>query len=234
MGMFASFHFFHNFFYQEIFEHDGITNSNRLKELAISYNGGKDCLVVLVLFLAVIHQKIKQEGRSSLVAPVFEAGYKLDTVYVNTEPPFPELSNFIHKSTVYYHLNHIMINSSLKEGFEKYLTKVNPEVKAIIIGIRYSDPYGSNLKYEQDTDHHWPNFLRIHPILHWNYVDIWDFLIGCNIEYCEMYDEGYTSLGGIKCTTRNPYLRRSDVKGYNPAYMLEENADIVERSGRTK
>ena len=83
------------------------------------------------------------------------------------------------------------------------------------------------------TDHNWPKFLRIHPILHWNYVDIWDFLIGCDVKYCEMYDQGYTSLGGINSTIPNPLLKLPNGK-YQPAYMLKEDADNNERLGRVK
>ena len=112
----------------------------------------------------------------------------------------------------------------MKDGFQQYFNEINKNVKSMIVGIRHSDPYGNTLKYEQMTDHNWPKFLRIHPILHWNYVDIWDFLIGCNVEYCEMYDEGYTSLGGINTTVPNPLLKLPTGK-YLPAYMLREDAD---------
>lgn len=209
-----------------------------LEEIAISYNGGKDCLVMLVLLLATIH---KMFSSSSVENPSFNllpADYKLDSIYINAETPFPELTDFIHQSTEHYHLNPIIIKSSLKEGFEYYLKKVNTNIKSVVVGIRYTDPYGEDLQYEQRTDHHWPDFLRIHPILHWNYVDVWDFLLGCDIEYCEMYDQGFTSLGGIHTTVQNPFLKIDknqdcdDCEEYYPAYMLTEQADERERLGR--
>lgn len=159
--------------------------------------------------------------------------YKLECIYINSEIPFPNLTEFIQDSTKHYHLHPITIKSSLKEGFEKYLNEINPNIRAIIVGIRYSDPYGRELKYQDPTDHNWPKFLRIHPILHWNYVDIWDFIVGCNLTYCTMYDEGYTSLGGRYNTFPNPYLKNEDGT-YLPAYMLREDADDRERLGRSK
>lgn len=198
-------------------------NSHGLEEIAISYNGGKDCLVMLVLVLATIH---KNSGKSSL-----PPDYKLDSIYVNLELAFPQLSAFIETSTAYYHLNPVSLKDSMKSGFEHYLNDVNPRVNTIIVGIRHSDPYGASLQYEQMTDHNWPRFLRIHPILHWNYVDIWDFLIGCNLDYCPVYDDGYTSLGGVQNTVPNPFLKRAD-GSYQPAYMLSESADERERLGR--
>ncbi|RLV93426.1 hypothetical protein JA1_002478 [Spathaspora sp. JA1] len=201
-----------------------------LEEIAISYNGGKDCHVMLILLLATIHQKFSSSNNPSF--NFLPRDYKLDSIFINSEPQFPELLQFIQKSTTYYYLNPIIIKSSLREGFEYYINKINPNIKSIIIGIRYSDPYGNNLHYEQPTDHNWPKFLRLHPILHWNYIDVWDFLIGCNLDYCEMYDQGYSSLGGINKTVPNPYLKSES--GYLPAYMLTEQADERERLGRIK
>ena len=100
--------------------------------------------------------------------------YKLNSIYINSEMPFPDLARFITDSAAHYHLEHKTLQAPLKEGFEQYLHEINVDCKTIIVGIRYTDPYGSNLEYEQMTDHNWPSFLRIHPILHWNYVDIWD------------------------------------------------------------
>ena len=48
-----------------------------------------------------------------------------------------------------------------------------------------------------------------------------------------MYDEGYTSLGGVGDTLRNPKLRYVDAEGregYRPAYVLTEDGE--ERLGR--
>lgn len=155
--------------------------------------------------------------------------YKLNSIYINSEVPFPEVTSFINELAAHYHLHHRAIQAPLKQGFEQYLQEF-PEVKTIIVGIRFTDPYGAALQYEQVTDRNWPSFLRIHPILHWQYLDVWDFLVGCNVPYCHMYDLGYTSLGGIDNTVPNPYLRSG--QGYLPAYMLQEQADERERLGR--
>lgn len=190
-----------------------------LNEISVSYNGGKDCLVMVVLILATIH-------KSKVQIP---SNFKLASVYIDSESPFPAVSDFITKSTKLYHLNSITIRADLKLGFETYL-KTNPNITTVIVGIRYSDPYGSQLLYKQPTDHNWPTFLRYHPMLHWHYIEIWDFILTCKLKYCHMYDLGYTSLGGIHSTLPNPKLKTDS--GFLPAYMLIDDADEYERLGR--
>lgn len=186
---------------------------------------------MLTLLLAAIHIKYRSESSDGNGLTISE-NHQMDSIYINSEVPFPELATFISESAKLYHLNLLTIQSSLKAGFEHFLKDINPKVKRIVVGIRYSDPYGSELQYEQQTDHNWPSFIRIHPILHWQYCEVWHFLLCCNIRYCSLYNHGYTSLGGVDTTIPNPYLKSDH--GYLPAYALQEHADERERLGRLK
>jgi FAD synthetase len=58
------------------------------------------------------------------------------------------------------------------------------------------------------------------------------FLRHLKIPYCELYDLGYTSLGGTNDTHPNPALKVEDggKTKYRPAYELTE--DEEERLGR--
>jgi len=69
----------------------------------------------------------------------------------------------------------------------------------------------------------------VFPILHWNYKDVWQFLKGFNLEYCPLYDIGYTSLGEIHNSVQNPCLKEDD-GSFRPAYMLRD--DEQERFSR--
>ena len=75
--------------------------------------------------------------------------------------------------------------------------------------------------------------MRVHPVLEWKYVDVWAFLRHMNVEWCELYDQGFTSLGGVGDTHPNPKLRVVDESGkerFEPAWVLKE--DEAERLGR--
>ena len=69
--------------------------------------------------------------------------------------------------------------------------------------------------------------MRVFPILDWSYSDVWAFLK--NYAYCELYDQGYTSLGEIHNSQKNPHLEKEDGT-FSPAYALKN--DDYERYSR--
>ncbi|GLA24218.1 hypothetical protein CBS147343_3968 [Aspergillus niger] len=205
-----------------------------LSELSLSYNGGKDCLVLLVLFLASLHPHPAPEdgGLSSIPA-----------IYALPPDPFPDVEEFVQWSARAYHLNVLKYTtdpprSTIKSTFEDYLF-LNPGVKAIFVGTRRTDPHGAKLTHFDRTDSGWPDFVRVHPVIDWHYAEIWAFIRHLGLRYCGLYDRGYTSLGGTADTHPNPKLR-VEVDGaageevpagqYKPAYELTE--DLEERLGR--
>lgn len=85
------------------------------------------------------------------------------------------------------------------------------------------------------TTNGWPDFMRVSPILHWTYDAIWDYIKMNNVPYCNLYDEGYTSLGGKNNTFPNEALKVINPDGtevYLPAYELSDGS--LERHGRNK
>ncbi|GAA5976946.1 hypothetical protein JCM10908_005688 [Rhodotorula pacifica] len=147
------------------------------------------------------------------------------------------------------------------------------QIKAIMVGTRRTDPHGATLTPFVPTDPSWPDFMRVHPILDWSYKDVWDFLrhpdltlgagLGAasldghsspereedpkrrrtSLEWCELYDYGYTSLGSTHNTFPNPLLRSTPsgtlidgvsdgrpLGGWRPAWELED--EDAERAGR--
>ncbi|KAL2222284.1 hypothetical protein M432DRAFT_216824 [Thermoascus aurantiacus ATCC 26904] len=207
-----------------------------LSELSLSYNGGKDCLVLLVLFLASLHplfkDKEKEEDKGEKVTSI-------PAIYALPPHPFPAVEAFVRKSSRQYHLELTRYTTdpprtTLRSAFASYLAR-NPAIRAIFVGTRRTDPHGATLSHFDRTDRGWPDFVRIHPVIDWRYAEIWAFIRHLGVEYCELYDQGYTSLGGTNDTHPNPRLRidNPDEAGgrrYRPAYELTE--DDEERLGR--
>ncbi|KAJ5643476.1 FAD synthetase [Penicillium longicatenatum] len=211
----------------------------KLSGLSLSYNGGKDCLVLLILFLAGLHpyashaDSISEDTNSSVNNPMIPA------IYALPPDPFPEVEDFVVSSAQAYHLSITKYttappHTTLRSSFEDYLA-LHPAVRAIFVGTRRTDPHGAKLSHFDRTDGGWPDFMRIHPVIDWHYAEIWAFIRHLGLEYCQLYDMGYTSLGGTSDTLPNPRLKVQDEKeggegGYLPAYKLAQ--DLEERLGR--
>jgi len=102
-----------------------------------------------------------------------------------------------------------------------------------VMGTRLGDPDcvgNEGLSAQRPSDDWIPTrFMRVQPIVRWSYNDVWRFLRELSIPYCELYNEGYTSIGSKPYTLRNPHLECAD-GSYSPAYELTDGS--LERSGR--
>jgi len=84
----------------------------------------------------------------------------------------------------------------MKEAFKLYLEE-HKSIKAILVGMRRTDPHGQNLTHFDETDHGWPAFMRVHPVIVWHYVEIWavsiysslmqDLRKSCLYSFCAVY-----------------------------------------------
>lgn len=240
----------------------------KLSELSISYNGGKDCLVMLILFLSSLHQDQSDQPSPQTTTTTTTAPPEpspephpksIPAMYALPPHPFSSVESFVLSSSLHYHLSLTRYPTSpptttIRSAFESYL-HLHPHIRAIFVGTRRTDPHGATLTHFDRTDHGWPDFMRIHPVIDWHYAEIWAFIRHLGIEYCPLYDEGYTSLGGTNDTHPNPKLLRktaastpngadgddgntdglssgnpAPIKSYRPAYELMD--DDEERLGR--
>lgn len=206
-----------------------------MDQVSLSYNGGKDCLVLLVLYLSALYS---HHLRHCSQNPDTECAHfsPISSVYIKAPHPFHEVESFVIESEAVYSLDlHRYTASSMKDAFSQYLND-NASVKLIFVGTRRTDPHGALLTHFDPTDGGWPAFMRCHPVIDWHYVEVWTFIRHLGIPYCKLYDLGYTSLGGTNDTLPNPALRvqgstDADPK-YRPAYELV--LDNEERLGRER
>ncbi|KAJ1333106.1 FAD synthetase [Microdochium nivale] len=229
-------------------------------ELALSYNGGKDCLVLLLLILARLPAHFSSSSSSNndtstttpsisttttpppppppatttKAKPPFPTSFQ--ALYIRSPNAFPEVDAFVASSTAQYHLSLATSDKPMKPALADYLAAQHPEaaIRAVFVGTRRTDPHGKSLTFFDETDRDWPRFMRIHPVIDWHYREIWGFIRALEVPYCPLYDMGYTSLGGTDDTLPNPALRAHEGKptatGFRPAYELMD--DDEERLGR--
>lgn len=149
-----------------------------------------------------------------------------------------EMDQFLQDADTYYGFSTLMLDGKL--GFKVALEQLvaqHPKIEAVFlgihciliftncIGIRRSDPHGAMAHYFEKTTKGYPDMTRVNPILEWNYREIWAFLLAFQIPYCSLYDLGYTSLGRVDNTQKNPELKNDDTTiatPYLPAYLLKD------------
>ena len=160
-----------------------VQNRASQQALSLSYNGGKDCLVLLILYLCVLSQRHSSLptssdahtngfGTSNTAESLANA---LPAVYIVSAHPFAEVDSFVESSAKEYALDVVYLSGfarSMREAFAAYLDP-QPEIKAIFVGTRRTDPHGGKLSAFNMTDSGWPSFMRIHPVLEWKYREIW-------------------------------------------------------------
>jgi FAD synthetase len=101
------------------------------------------------------------------------------------------------------------------------------------MGNRRTDPWSKDLQAFDTSTPGWPDFMRVFPILDWEYADVWTFLCQLKLPYCSLYDAGFTSLGEKNNSAPNPNLKRIDENGkvtFLPAFELKDGN--LERDSR--
>nr|BAN65568.1 phosphoadenosine phosphosulfate reductase family domain containing protein [Babesia bovis] len=188
----------------------------------VSFNGGKDSVAILHLHrLATLWNP-----QSKLSA----SGSPLNVVFFKDpdERLFSDINDFILKTGTKYNFSVSVIEGPWNKGIPRLSSGSK---KGYILGCRDSDFAKGSLSEVEEGCVDGIKFHRIHPILHWGYGDVWNFLRLFSLEYCSLYDVGYTSIGGTEDTVANPYLRKPDGT-YAPAYTLDDWS--LERFGRNK
>lgn len=182
-------------------------------EIALAFNGGKDCLIVFQLVKGFCQHRCKPMPQ---------------LVYFEREDEFSEMIDFMNETVASNGLSIHMIRGGFKQGLEELKNK---GVKAVFMGQRRSDPYAPQTIFAETTEG-WPEMMRVNPILNLSYAGVWAFLRGTATKYCSLYDQGYTSLGPKSKTKPNSKLNNNSLSSPRPAHELVVQQDDDERAGR--
>ena len=219
------------------------TTEKKRQRIGLSFNGGKDCTVVLHLLLAAL-----EDAKSSTTTTPPKKTTLLDCIlpfYFSTQDVFAEELDFVQRTAETFFNGKANLLTMADVRNEDGVTTLveNYGIKAFLMGTRSTDPDGRWLNgVFWPSSKGWCPFMRINPCLDWSYHEVWVFLRFFNIEYCTLYDVGFTSIGSKSTSFPNPMLKQAKAKGkgeetaandeYHPAYLLPDGAQ--ERAGRIK
>lgn len=174
-------------------------------QLFSSFNGGKDAVVIMHLLRAVTAKYSQEKGE------IFRPNF----IYFKVENEFPEILEYIGECERRYHMNLKRYDAGIKDGLREHIQSLGPNaVPAFVLGTRKGDPNCGEQQTFSPSSAWMPAFMRVNPILTWNYGHVWHFLRTFNLPYCRLYDQGYTSLGKQTDTRPNPMLRKSVAQLY--------------------
>jgi phosphoadenylyl-sulfate reductase (thioredoxin) len=175
-------------------------------KIGLGFSGGTDSLVLLHLAL-----------------PLYP---EMPVIFVNTEHQFPETYEFINKVRKEWNLKNFHEVSAEKDKVKELIErfglktpeftticceyhKIAPLKKAIadleldafiagIRGVEHEERAKENIFSPRE------NHIRVHPLLFWKQEDIMEYVKNKSLECNPLYAQGYTSLGCIECTEKNP------------------------------
>lgn len=172
-------------------------------KVAVAWTGGKDSTLVLHLWRAVL--------REANAPPAF-------AVNLDTGSKFPEILTFRDKWAEEWKLRLAVaqpdqVDIPMAEDTVAccQARKVEPllqaierfDVRVLLTGIR-RDEHPDRSNRAQKELHSHPAHWRIHPIFEFTEMDVWAATVNALLPWCELYNQGYRSLGCMPCTVRTP------------------------------
>ena len=194
------------------------------ESLILSFNGGKDAAVILYLTCAALAHHYDQHPTLRRTRP--------RAVYFDHPHEFELVQEFTRDVSAAWDLDlwAFAAGTSFPEGLSAVVDAHTPQPLAFVLGTRQDDPNAQGqTQFIPSSSSYMPPFLRVNPILHWTYADVWECLRMPQFRYCSLYDQGYTSLGTTLDTLPCPALQKEDGT-YLPAYRLQDWSQ--ERAGR--
>lgn len=103
-------------------------------EIFLSFNGGKDCTVLLDLISKLFVEKFPTK--------------RLLCLYIQPDDPFDEIEQFIYECEKHYKIEVKAVRNSVKGALAE-LCEQYPQLKVCVMGCRRTDPYCENLNEYQ-------------------------------------------------------------------------------------
>eukprot|EP01057_Protomagalhaensia_wolfi_P006156 Protomagalhaensia_wolfi_Nauph_80__6155@NODE_8_length_5760_cov_41_165705_g6_i0_p3_GENE_NODE_8_length_5760_cov_41_165705_g6_i0NODE_8_length_5760_cov_41_165705_g6_i0_p3_ORF_typecomplete_len305_score37_53PAPS_reduct/PF01507_19/1_6e03PAPS_reduct/PF01507_19/2_1e27_NODE_8_length_5760_cov_41_165705_g6_i035394453 len=192
---------------------DAVKTSIRLygtQGVISAFNGGKDATIVLDLYCAVLADHYHNHPDLIRVQP--KAVY-----FLEKSEEFENVLAFVEDQRQRMDLDLTVCHGSITACIAPFLGSLNIKKDAedgdwvrhpaFLLGVRRGDPRSEGLAvFEPSSDWFKASFMRVHPVFNWTYGMVWHYFETFKVPYCDLYDQGYTSLGKIHETIPNKLL----------------------------
>ncbi|MHC1700492.1 MAG: phosphoadenosine phosphosulfate reductase family protein [Humidesulfovibrio sp.] len=183
--------------------------------VAVAYTGGKDSGVALYLW---------KEALSRAATGPLNAISPLNAINIDTGCKFPQVLALRDRVCADWNVSLTIARPRVElSGYPLAQDKVSccrdlkilplcralaeTGTQALLTGIRrdehpsrlerpYAEFRAATVSAEGTCPEHW----QVNPILDWTELDIWALITGEGLPYCELYHDGYRSLGCVPCT----------------------------------
>lgn len=239
-----------------------------------SFNGGKDAVCVLHLLRAgIAHSYDKMLGMGcgdqigqgkggegisldcwhAIIKGVHGDGGMKKPNFIffdQSAEEFQEMEDFVNETEERYDIHLSRFETDFVTGLGQCILKNKGRQLAFVLGTRVGDPNCGTPAFFSPSSPWMPPFMRVNPIIYWDYGTVWFFLKFFQLPYCSLYDQGYTSIGKKSNTLQNSHLlHRSPPpitisnsttplpqllqSAYSPAYKLHISHWDTERGARS-
>lgn len=111
----------------------------RTEHLFVSFNGGKDCTVLLHLINSVLRLESSEESETAAIDT------NLLCLYFQPRQPFDEVEQFVELCRQNYRILVQSSNGASTKAALQEVCNTHPELKACLMGCRRTDPYCEKL-----------------------------------------------------------------------------------------
>lgn len=177
----------------------------------LAFSGGKDSVTIKAL--------------ADMAGVKYEAHYNLTTV----DPP--ELVRFIkdkHPDVIIDKPEKTMWQLIVENGtpptrLMRYCCRVLKEGggagRRVLTGVRWAESNQRKGRRMVEVCMKDDTKTFLHPIIDWTDAEVWEFIKGYKVPYCELYDQGYKRLGCIMCPMKGTRGMLRDAEQYPKYYQ---------------
>jgi phosphoadenosine phosphosulfate reductase len=103
---------------------------------------------------------------------------------------------------------------------EEYKESKSPIGSVMIFGVRAAESARRAKTWKEITAHTKTGQYVVSPIVNWTDSEVWQFIKGRNIPYCDLYDQGFKRLGCVGCPMSSN--KKSELMRYPHFYRAWE------------